>query len=65
MELRVSEVVQVTIPGTIERFLMVRVRFRWKHGESKVSGDSEDVREGHGSRKSEGRRELRKKVVEV
>ena len=66
MELRVSEVVQVTIPGTIERFLRARVRFRWKHGESKVWGDSGDVvGEGQGSRESEGRRELWKKVVEV
>jgi hypothetical protein len=39
MELRVSEVVKVTIPGTIERFLRVGVRFRWKHGESKVWRD--------------------------
>ena len=65
MELRVSEVVKVTIPGTIERFLRARVRFRWKHGESKVWGDSGDVGEGQGSRESEGRRELGKKVVEV
>ena len=65
MELRVSEMVRVTIPGTIERFLRVRVRFRWKHGESKVWGDSGGVGEGHGSRESEGRGELVKKGVEV
>ena len=65
MKLSVSEMVRVTIPGTIERFLRVRVRFRWKDGESKVWRDSGDVGEGQGSRESEGRRELRKKVVEV